>query len=255
MTPSARQTKIANLIREHDHLTVNELADTLNISKETIRRDLSELARLGKVQKFHGGASVPVVAGEGPFRDRMGKNAAAKMQIADAAVKLVSPGETILIDTGSTTLYFAEKLAEIPNLTIVTNSTKIARVMSADPTPARTFLLGGEFYGDNRQTVGSMAIAQVQSFRAHHAFLTIGALDTRTGVMDYSIEEAQLARAMIEQAESLTLLVDSSKFEQIASFEVCCLDKVTNLVCNNPPSDKMEAALLEANINIIVSGR
>lgn len=254
MTPAARQTKIANLIRQHDHLTVNELAETLNISKETIRRDLSELARSGKVQKFHGGASLPIIAGEGPFSDRMGKNAAAKMQIADAAVKLVSPGETILIDTGSTTLYFAEKLAEIPNLTIVTNSTKIARTMCADPTPAKTFLLGGEFHGDNRQTVGSMAIAQVQSFRAHHAFLTIGALDTRTGVMDYSIEEAQLARAMVEQAESLTLLVDSSKFEQIASFEVCGLAKVTNLVCNTPPLEKMEAALTEANVNIIVAG-
>jgi len=100
-----------------------------------------------------------------------------------------------------------------------------------------------------------MAISQVQSFRAHHAILTVGALDTRTGVMDYSIEEAQLARAMIEQAEILTLLVDSSKFEQIASFEVCGLDKVKNLVCDKPPSAKIEAALVEANVNIIIAGR
>jgi len=71
---------------------------------------------------------LPIIAGEGPFRDRMGKNAAAKMQIAVAAAQLISPGETILIDTGSTTLYFAEELTEISNLTVVTNSTKIARV-------------------------------------------------------------------------------------------------------------------------------
>lgn len=254
MTPTTRQTEIANLIRQHDHLTVNELAETLNISKETIRRDLSELARAGKVQKYHGGASVPMNAGEGPFRDRMGKNAAAKMQIAAAAIKLVSPGETILIDTGSTTLYFAERLTEIPNLTVVTNSTKIARTMCAEPSPARTFLLGGEFHSDNRQTIGSIAIAQVQSFRAHHAILTTGALDARTGVMDYSIEEAQLARAMVEQSESLTVLVDSSKFEQIASFEVCSLSRITNLVCDTPPSEKLNAALLEANVNIIIAG-
>ncbi|MCD6582703.1 MAG: DeoR/GlpR transcriptional regulator, partial [Desulfuromusa sp.] len=134
-----------------------------------------------------------------------------------------------------------------------TNSTKIARVMSGAPNPAKTFLLGGEFHADNRQTIGSMAISQVQSFRAHHAVLTIGALDTRTGVMDYSIEEAQLARAMAEQAETITLLVDSSKFEQIASFEVCSLKKVTNLICEQNPSAKMEAALFEANVNIIIS--
>jgi DeoR/GlpR family transcriptional regulator of sugar metabolism len=254
MTPSARQTKITNMIRERNHVTVNELAVTLKISKETIRRDLSELARTGKIQKFHGGASLPIVAGEGPFRDRLGKNAAAKIKIAAAAVKLVSSGETILIDTGSTTLYFAEKLTEIPNLTVVTNSTKIARIMSADPAPAKTFLLGGEFHGDNRQTVGSIAIAQVKSFRAHHAILTIGALDARTGVMDYSIEEAQIARVMLEQAEALTILVDSSKFEQIASFEVCGLARITNLVCDKPPSEKMQTALLKANVNVIIAG-
>lgn len=253
MTPAARQAEIANLIRQHDHLTVNELAEILNTSKETIRRDLSELARVGKVQKFHGGASLPMAAGEGPFRDRMGKNAAAKLQIATAAAKLISPGQTILIDTGSTTLYFAEQLTEVSNLTVVTNSTKIARIMSAEPAPARTFLLGGEFHGDNRQTIGSMAIAQVQSFRAHHAILTVGALDARTGLMDYSIEEAQLARAMIDQAEELTVLVDSSKFGQIASFEVCNLTTVTNLVCDTPPVEPIKTVLVEAGVNIIVA--
>ncbi|MEA3544186.1 MAG: DeoR/GlpR family DNA-binding transcription regulator [Thermodesulfobacteriota bacterium] len=255
MTPATRQAEIANIIRQCEHVTVNELAEALNISRETIRRDLSELARVGKVQKFHGGASLPMVTGEGHFHERMGKNVAAKVQIAVEAVKFVSPNETILIDTGSTTLYFAEKLAELSDVTVVTNSTEIARVMSTGSPLNRTFLLGGEFHGDNRQTIGSMAIAQVQSFRAHHAILTVGALDTRTGVMDYSIEEAQLARAMIEQAEILTLLVDSSKFEQIASFEVCKLARVTNLVCDKPPSNKMEAVLKEANVNIIIAGQ
>lgn len=251
MNPTTRQNEIANMIRQRNHVTVNELAEILNTSRETIRRDLTELAKTGKVQKFHGGASLPVLVGEGPFHHRMGENATAKMAIATEAVRLITPGETILIDTGSTTFYFAEKLAEIPNLTVVTNSTKIARVMSGAPNPARTFLLGGEFHGDNRQTVGSMAISQVQSFRAHHAVLTIGALDTRTGVMDYSIEEAQLARAMIEQAEVITLLVDSTKFDQIASFEVCSLKKVTNLVCEKEPSGRIRDALNEAGVNII----
>lgn len=253
MIPSARQAKIANLIRQHDRVTVNELAEMLHTSRETIRRDLTELARTGKIQKFHGGASLPMATGEGRFHDRMGQNVAEKVQIAAAAAKLVSPGETILIDTGSTTFYFAEKIADIPNLTVVTNSTEIARVMSAGSSLSKTFLLGGEYNGDNRQTIGSMTISQLRTFRAHHAILTAGALDTRSGVMDYSIEEVLLARAMVEQAEILTLLVDSSKFEQIASFEVCSLAKVTNLVCDKPPSGKMRTALAEENVNMIVA--
>ncbi len=254
MTPANRQAEIANLIRQRDHITVNELAEILKTSRETIRRDLTELARTGKVQKFHGGASLPLTTGEGHFHDRMGKNVTAKVQIATAAAKLIAPNETILIDTGSTTLYFAEELVKISSLTVVTNSAEIARIMSTGQSTSRTFLLGGEFHGDNRQTVGSMAIAQVQSFRAHHAILTAGALDARTGVMDYSIEEAQLARAMVERGESLTVLVDSSKFEQIASFEVCGLDKITNLVCDKSPTGRLKAELVEANVNIIVAG-
>ncbi|NNG00052.1 MAG: DeoR/GlpR transcriptional regulator [Desulfobacteraceae bacterium] len=251
MTPSARQAEIANIIRQQNRVTVNELAETLQISRETIRRDLTELARSGKVQKFHGGATLPMTTGEGSFRHRMGENVAAKVNIAAETVKLISPGETILMDTGSTSLYFSEKLAELSHLTVVTNSAEIARIISLSPLHSRAFLLGGEFKGDNRQTVGNFAITQLQSFRAHHAILTIGALDATNGVMDFNIEEAQLAQAMIEQSESLTIIADSSKFERIASFKVCGLDQVTNLVCDQPPSDKIRTALVEADVNII----
>jgi DeoR family glycerol-3-phosphate regulon repressor len=252
MNPTDRQTEIVNIIRQRNRVAVDELAKILNISKETIRRDLTELARVGKVQKFHGGASLPMMTGEGLFRDRMGENASAKASIAIEAVKLISSGETLLIDTGSTTLYFAEKLAEISTITVVTNSAEIARIISLAPSQSKTFLLGGEFNADNRQTFGSMAIAQIRSFRAHHAVLTIGGLDLRTGVMDFCIEEAQVARAMIEQAESVTILADSSKIGRIASFEVCSLDRVTNFVSDMPLSDAITGALTDAGVNVFI---
>ncbi len=251
MTPGERQSKIANIIRQRHRITVNELAELLKISRETIRRDLSELVQDGKVQKFHGGAKLPTTIGEGSFRKRMGENVSEKVQVAAMAVNLVSPGETILIDTGSTTVFFAEKLAELSNLTIVTNSSQIARIMSHAHLQSGVFLLGGQFNSDNLQTVGNFAISQVQFFRAHHAILTIGALDAITGVMDFSIEEAQLAQTMIAQADSLTIIADSSKFHRIASFKVCSLDQVTNLVCDKPPPDKIKTALLEAKVNIV----
>jgi len=255
MNPSIRQAKIVNLIRERNSVAVDELAELLKISKETVRRDLSSLARVGKVQKFHGGASLPVIAGEGPFRDRMSDNSAAKAAIAEEAVKLIAPGETVLVDTGSTTLYFAEQLAELSGLTIVTNSAEIARIVSHSQSLSKAFLLGGEFNADNRQTVGSMAVQQIRSFRAHHAVLTVTALDLRTGIMDFSIEEAQVARAMIEQAESVTVLVDSSKFDRIASFEVCSLDRVTNIVCDKFPSEKIQTALKKAGVTVFCTDK
>lgn len=254
MKPTDRQNEIVNNIRQQNRVAVDELAQLLNVSRETIRRDLSILAQSGKVQKFHGGACLPVISGEGPFSDRMCENASAKALIATEAAKLITSGETLLIDTGTTTLYFAEKLAEISRLTIVTNSSEIARVTSLASMQSKSFLLGGEFNPDNRQTVGSIAVSQIRSFRAHHAMLTVGGIDLRTGVMDFCIEEAQIARAMIEQAESVTILVDSSKFDRIASFEVCSLDKLTNVVCDKLPSVKIQAALKKAGVNIMFCG-
>lgn len=203
-----RQDKIVEIVRKNERASVEELARLLNISRETIRRDLTELAKSGRVHKIHGGATLPRTFGEGSFQQRLSDNADAKARIAQTAVSLFSPGETLFIDTGSTTLYFAEALSKISGLTIVTNSSEIARIVSMPDNGNRTFLLGGEFNPDNRQTVGAMVTSQIRLFRAHHAVLTIGALDSQTGAMDFNIEEADVARAMIEQSQSLTVLVD-----------------------------------------------
>ena len=254
-----RQQKIVEITRKQKRVTVEELAALLNISRETIRRDLTDLAKYGKIQKIHGGATLPRVFGEGSFQQRMSDNAEAKTRIAQAAVSLFEEGETLFIDTGSTTLYLAEKLSEVSGLTIITNSAEIAKVASSDPanvkmvdnTNNRVFLLGGEFSLDNRQTIGTMVTSQIRLFRAHHAVLTIGALDGRTGAMDFNIDEAQVARAMIEQSQSVTILMDSSKFDQLASFEVCSLARIDRIVCDRAPPPSLAEAMKNAGINVI----
>lgn len=248
-----RQMKIIETIREEERVTVDELAALFDISRETIRRDLTKLANSGKIQKIHGGAILPRVFGEGSFGQRMSENAEAKTRIASRAVELFDAGETLFIDTGSTTLYFAEKLAEVPGLTVITNSTEIAKTISSSGEDNRTFLLGGEYSADNSQTAGTLVASQIRLFRVHHAILAIGALDVRTGAMDYNIEEAQVAHAMIEQAETLTVLVDSSKFNKLASFEVCPLSRIDQLVCDVMPPDEMREALETAGVEIIVA--
>ncbi len=248
-----RQSKILEIIRKKERVAVEELAHLLDISKETIRRDLTDLANLDKIKKIHGGATLPRVFGEGSFQHRMGENATNKAAIGHAAAKLFQTGETLFIDTGSTTHYFAQELAEISGLTIVTNSTWIARTVASTNNNNQVFLLGGEFSSDNSQTVGAMVTSQIRSFRAHHAVLTIGALDWRTGAMDYDIEEAQIARAMIEQSQSVTVLMDSSKFNKLASFEVCSLEKIDRIICDSIPPNELNEALIAANVEIIIA--
>ncbi len=248
-----RQSKIIELIRQKERVTVNELATMLDISRETIRRDLTDLSNKGKIQKIHGGAMLPRVMGEDSYQQRMTENSEAKAKVAKEASFLFAKGETIFIDTGSTTLYFAEALAAASGLTIITNSTDIARTISASGTGNKVFLLGGEFSSDNNQTVGTITAAQIRSFRAHHTVLTIAAMDERAGAMDFNIEEAQVARAMIAQSETLTILVDDTKFDKIASFEVCTFSQIDRIVCNTAPTGKLLMELEAAGVEIILS--
>ena len=248
-----RQDNLVDLVRRAGKVSVAELADALGASRETIRRDLAQLERAGRVQKVHGGAIIPRLAGEGSFAQRMGTNMQAKTSMARAAASLFAPGETLFIDTGSTTLYLAEELAAAAGLTIVTNSTEIARTIARSRTASGVFLLGGAYGVENSQTLGTMAASQVRSFRAHHAVLTVGALDSRSGAMDFDVEEAQVARAMIGQSERVTVLADSSKFATLASFEVCPLSRIDRLVCDRPPPADIGEGIVQAGGRVIVA--
>lgn len=242
MNIEKRQAKLIEIVRSKGKVSVDELASLLVASRETVRRDLARLSEMGKILKVHGGARMPRVMGEGPFKQRLSENVDAKMLIANAAAALFEPGDTLFVDTGSTTLYFVEAIAHIPDLTIVTNSTEIARTIATAGNSSRAYLLGGEFSADNSQTIGTMAATHARSFRAHHAVLTVGAMDARSGAMDFNIEEAQIARAMIEQSQAVTVLADFSKFGALASFEVCPLATVDRLVTDkSPPPEILEA--------------
>ena len=252
MKVKRRHRKLVEIIREKESASVEELAGRLEASRETIRRDLTKLSRQGKIQKVHGGAVMPNVFAEGPFQQRMSENAGAKMRIATAAAELFHPGETLFINTGSTSLYFAEELASRSGLTIVTNSTEIAKTVSIGGKDNETFLLGGAYVAGNRQTLGPMVTNQVNDFSAHHTILAIGALTPGRGVMEFRHDEAELARAMLKRSRSLTILTDASKFTGLASFSVCDLGCIDRLVCDSMPPAEILAELEPNGCEIIV---
>lgn len=251
MRPRDRQALIIDTVRSHGKAAVGELAKMSGASVETIRRDLTSLARNGKIEKIHGGATSPRYIGEGPFEQRMQQNGLAKRQIARKALELVSPGDTVLVDTGSTTLAFAEELVAIDDLTVVTNSTAIAKVISAGNKTVSLFLLGGNYNEDNRQTCGIMAIDQLDQFRGNLVILTAGAIAADGGVMDYNYGEAQLARAMLRRADRKIVLADSSKFGSAAPFVVAQLDGIDDLVCELAPNEPLSQSLRDARVNVI----
>ncbi len=247
MRPTARRDLIVDLVRERQRVTVDFLADQLTTSRETIRRDLTELAGRGLIQKYHGGATVPDLSGaglkgEGSFQARMQDHMREKRTVARRAAALFSPGDTLFIDTGTTTVIFAEELCRLSRLTVITNSVSIAQtIVRGEENHA--FLLGGEYSDDASENLGTLAVEQVSRFHATHAVLTVGAIEPE-GVFDYNLNEAEIARAMIAQSRHVTVLADGGKFSRSALFQVCPLAAIDRLVTNDVPQGIVETLRL-----------
>lgn len=249
LSPEQRRDEILDLARHASSLTVEEIASRFGVSRETARRDLGVLEHRGLVRRTHGGASAPRLAGEASFLDRQRINTEAKRSIARAAACLFRPGETLMIDTGSTTEAFASALS-VEGLIVVTNSIRIARAVSS---PGTTYVVGGAYRAETEQMLGSHCIEQLRKFRADHAILGIGALSDQGEAMDYDLEEAQCARAMIEQSARVTLLVDSSKIGRQALASVCRPIRIDRIVTDRPLPPVTEAALRRSKTEIIVA--
>ncbi|MDX7951383.1 DeoR/GlpR family DNA-binding transcription regulator [Lichenihabitans sp. Uapishka_5] len=253
MTPKNRREAILDLARHTRELRVDEIAERFGVSRETVRRDLAELDARQLLRRVHGGAE-PARAGiEAPFSQRKAENAGAKATIGRVAAALFEQSDAILIDTGSTTEAFATALAARGRFSIITNSSGVAWNLHNAESPSRVYLLGGEFKGDTGGSVGSVTIDQIGRFRADHAVLTIGGIDGVGGCMDFDVEEAMVARAMIAQAKEVTVIADGSKLGRVAMYQVCDLSAVTRLVTDRKPDQALATALHLSGVEVVLA--
>jgi DeoR/GlpR family transcriptional regulator of sugar metabolism len=250
MKPRQRQSRILDVVAREGEATVDALADEFEVSAETIRRDLAQLAMSGALQKVHGGARRLRLHAEGSFAERMGEDAAAKQVIAQKLATIVEPGDTLFMDTGTTTLFCAEALAQVARLTVITNSVRVAQALSRGSGGARVFLLGGEYAADNAQTRGALALDQIDRFQADHAVLAVAALDPVAGVANTDIEETQVARRMMANATHVIVVAQAAKLGRKAAHRICRLDEVDMLVCDTVPGDAFRAALAAAQVQV-----
>lgn len=253
MTPIARRDAILRLVQAGQKLEVERLAADLATSRETIRRDLAALDRLGLLRRVHGGATVAPQAGEeGPFALRMRQHVTAKRALARHVAEGLVPGDSLFLDTGSTTLFLAEEIGKRKGLIVITNSSEIAaRCEKGEGN--RVLLIGGEYRGAGRETLGPMAVAQIGQLRAARTILTVAAVTLR-GVYDVDPQEAEVARAMIAQADDVTVLADASKMGRTGVFEVCPLAKVSRIVTDGM-HDALRLAAVAAGVRVEVVGR
>jgi DeoR/GlpR family transcriptional regulator of sugar metabolism len=250
MTPATRRDAILRQAQSGQRLAVEQLSAEFATSRETIRRDLAELDRKGLLRRVHGGATQSLRSvEEGPFHDRMRQQVGAKRAIARYVAETLLPGDSLFIDTGSTTLFLAEELALRNGLIIITNSADIATLCQKG-AGNRVVLIGGEFRGPGREAVGPMAVAQISQLRAARAVLTVASV-TERGIFDIDPQEAEVARAMIAQADEVVVLADHSKMGRAGVFEVCPMARVGRIVTDTidkPLRDAVEVVGVRVSI-------
>ena len=247
-----RHILIVDTVTQRGRVSVEELSRLFAVSHETIRRDLVSLDRSRLLRRFHGGAAALSADQEGPFSLRMTDHVHEKRRIARRAAKLFASGDSLFVDTGSTTLAFADELARIAGLTVITNSERIAAAASR-ATGSDILLIGGAYRAEARECLGALAVEQIRRLHAQHCVLTVAALDTHKGAMDFDIAEAEVARAMIERSDRVTILCDGSKFERRALMEVCDLTAIDRLVTDRAPPPALLEQCRSCDVEVIVA--
>lgn len=243
---SKRHADILRILDVQGTVTVAALARALDVSQETMRRDLRPLTDGGAVLRMHGAVSLAGPAGEAPFRRRMRENAAAKQAIARAFAVTVQTGDVLMLDTGTTTSFVARALTGHKRLTVITNSTDVARTLSVTGDN-RVYLAGGALRADSGAVLGRAAVEFVAGYHARIAVISAGAVDA-AGVMDFDPDEADFARALLGQAERRVIVTDATKFGRRGLVTVAGFDLIDEMICDTAPPAVIGQALAEANV-------
>jgi DeoR family glycerol-3-phosphate regulon repressor len=251
---SPRQSKILALVQDRGTCTITSLAEALGVSLESIRRDIKPLVASREIIKRHGSIAAPHALGEAPFERRLRENAEAKRAIARRASRFIEDGDSLMLDAGTTTSIFAHELLKKRNLTVVTNSSDIARTL-ATVNGNRVYMAGGELNGENGAAFGPSAIAFAASFHVRHAIISIAALDASFGPSDNFLAEAEFARMVVSRGSNRMILTDGSKFGRTALIKICDFTDINRLVTDSIPPPDLASALHTAGVavNIVAS--
>jgi DeoR/GlpR family transcriptional regulator of sugar metabolism len=247
--PARRRQEILRAIRSGaTHVT--ELATSFGVSEMTVRRDLDELAREGRIERVRGGAvSVSV---EPPFDETVIERFDAKDAIGAAAAALVKDGQTVMIDIGTTTLQAARHLHG-KSITVVTTSLAVYDELVPDEA-IELILPGGTVRRNYHSLVGILAESALRQLKADLLLLGTSAVDERLDIWDSTMVEVPIKRAMIEAAADVTLLADAEKFAMAGLVRVCAADHLDRLITDAPLPPAAATAAERAGVAVTVTG-
>ena len=242
--PAERQEQILQYIKARGSGQIKNLAEWVGASEATVRRDLDELDRAGKIERTHGGA---VLTKSGASFERRHEEKLILMQtekqrIARKAADYIHEGDTVFIDSGTTTYGLKNLLQDIPQLTIFTYDLIVAQTLELHPTSTLIVTGGIRRPGFNNVLTGSPVVEFLKGIRVDKVLLGADAVDLQYGVSNSNYQEAQIKQQLLQISKKSYLLADHTKFGTVAMAKVCSLDAIDTLITD---ADAPEAYLQE----------
>ena len=233
MLPNQRREKILELIREDGHAKVMDLSRIFKVTEVTIRQDLEKLENEGSITREHGGAYLKNMdLNVRNFSLQNQDNLAEKMMIARKALEFIEDGDTIILDSGSTTTELAKIISGFRNLTVITNALNIGLILGAEPG-VNVILTGGEFKAPTLSLTGQKAADFFQNLNVDKLFLATAGVSLKSGLTYPGISDICVKRAMIESANETFLLADSSKIGKNAFASLGALSLINYLITDS----------------------
>ena len=252
MLPSQRHQIILREVSSQPAVTIRELTQFLGVSRETVRKDIEQLAGENRLLQVRGGAT-RILTAEPPSQTRAATNREGKARIAALVAARIDDGASLFIDNGSTTLAVAVALARLKHdLIIYTNDLKIAEVIA--PASREVTVLGGRLDVDETATFGIATLEHLGHYRAEYALIGAGGISARALFTDFSREAVEMRLRMMRQAEEALILADQSKFGEVGQVVLGPLPKGVRMVSDLAPPDDIAAALSAASVEVDLAG-
>nr|WP_202396477.1 MULTISPECIES: DeoR/GlpR family DNA-binding transcription regulator [Delftia] len=248
-----RQLQLLDEVRSRQSTTVEQLAEILGVTLQTVRRDIQKLADAGLMVRFHGGVRVPSATVENlGHPQRQVLHAEGKSRIARAVAEAIPNGCSLILNIGTTTEAVAQALLKHRGLRVITNNLNVAAILSSN-ADCEVIVAGGVVRTRDRGIVGEAAVDFIRQFKVDIALIGISAIEPDGSLRDFDMREVKVAQTIIAQSREVWLAADHSKFHRQAMVELARLDQIDRLFTDTAPPAPFDALLREAEVQCVVA--
>jgi len=250
---SFRQSEILEIARAEGRVMVEDLAQRFDVTLQTIRRDLTELADMGHLDRVHGGAVPKTGVANLGYEARRRMNEGAKAAIARACAAAIPEKSSIILNLGTTTEAVAQELLAHQTITVVTNNMNVANTLAANPG-CEVMVAGGALRRSDGGLVGELTTQFFEQFKVDYAVIGASALDRDGDLLDFDLAEVRVSKTIIRRARKTFLVCDHSKLDRSAPARLASLSELTCFFTDKPLPEELDRKCRDWGVQVVVAG-